>query len=193
MCPNDLSQISPVITACVSADCHSTVTPRSRKLRRLDHREPLTVTLNFQMHWPERRMGAAAVILDADGRVLLVRHTYGPLNWELPGGASEPGESIVDTALREVREETGLEARAERLTGIYYDLEYDAHHFVFRCSVSSDARAAATSAEISVCDYWPAAALPRPISDFTIRRITDALDGAAVVLPTAIPARAWLE
>jgi 8-oxo-dGTP diphosphatase len=138
-------------------------------------------------------MGAAAVILDAGSSVLLVRHTYGRLNWELPGGASEPGESIIDTALREVREETGLEARAEQLTGIYYDEEYDAHHFVFRCRVSDPAAARATSAEISDCDYWASTALPRPISDFTIRRINDALNDAAVVLPVLIPARAWLE
>jgi 8-oxo-dGTP diphosphatase len=145
------------------------------------------------MNWPERRLGAAAVILDADGRVLLVRHTYGRLNWELPGGASEPGESIVDTALRELREETGLQGHAERLTGIYYDAEYDAHHFVFRCRVADPKLATATSAEISACDYWAPAALPRPISDFTIRRITDALGDRAGALPTAITARAWLE
>jgi len=30
-----------------------------------------------------RKLGAAAVILDTQGRVLLVKHTYGPLNWEL--------------------------------------------------------------------------------------------------------------
>jgi 8-oxo-dGTP diphosphatase len=80
-------------------------------------------------------MGAAAVIANDAGAVLLVRHSYGRLNWELPGGASEPGESIVETALREVREETGLRAVAERLTGVYYEPELDAHHFVFRCAV----------------------------------------------------------
>jgi 8-oxo-dGTP diphosphatase len=62
------------------------------------------------MHWPGRRVGVAAFIVDGRGRVLLVRHTYGPLNWELPGGASEPGESVVQTALRELREEAGVEA-----------------------------------------------------------------------------------
>ena len=87
------------------------------------------------MQWPERRVGAAAVVLDDHDRVLLVRHTYGRFNWELPGGASEPRESFAQTALRELREETSLEAVAERLTGIYYEPETDAHHFVFRCLV----------------------------------------------------------
>jgi len=73
-------------------------------------------------------MGAAAVILDGQGRVLLVRHGYGMRNWELPGGMAEPGESILDTALREVREETSLVVVLQRLTGIYYEPHEDFHH-----------------------------------------------------------------
>jgi len=42
-------------------------------------------------------------------RVLLVRHSYGAENWELPGGAAERDESVLETAIREVREETGLD------------------------------------------------------------------------------------
>jgi 8-oxo-dGTP diphosphatase len=52
------------------------------------------------------RLGAAAIILKVN-TVLLVRHSYGKLNWELPGGWNEPGESLIDTVVREVREETG--------------------------------------------------------------------------------------
>jgi 8-oxo-dGTP pyrophosphatase MutT (NUDIX family) len=48
------------------------------------------------------RLGAAAVILNDAGHVLLVKHTYGRLNWELPGGGAEAGESIIATAIREV-------------------------------------------------------------------------------------------
>lgn len=59
-----------------------------------------------------KRLGAAAVILNRDGEVLLVKHSYGRLNWELPGGVTEDGESVVQTAVREVREETGLEVSA---------------------------------------------------------------------------------
>jgi len=140
-----------------------------------------------------RYVGAGAVIVDREGRVLLVRHTYGRLNWELPGGLSEPGESFAETAVREVREETGLEAVPERLTGIYYSPESDAHHFVFRCAVGEDAAPAPASPEISECGWWPEDALPRPISDFTVRRIRDALAGATPELPQAVPPRSWLE
>jgi 8-oxo-dGTP pyrophosphatase MutT (NUDIX family) len=144
------------------------------------------------MEWAGRRIGAAAIVLDGDGRVLLVRHTYGRLNWELPGGASELGETIVETALRELREETGLSATAERMTGLYYDPENDSHHAVF-CRVPDAAAPAPSSPEISTCRYWPRDALPRPISDFTIRRIDDALSGVVPELPVPIPPRSWLE
>ena len=123
--------------------------------------------------------------------MLLVHHTYRPFNWELPGGASEPGESVVGTALRELREETGLEGTAESLTGIYWDKDRDAHHFVFRCR--AEGTPVVASAEIAEVGYWDAAALPRPISDFTIRRIEDALRGTAQPLPVAVPARTIIE
>jgi 8-oxo-dGTP diphosphatase len=142
--------------------------------------------------WPERRVGAAAVVVNDRGDVLLVRHTYGKLNWELPGGASEPGESIIETALRELREETGLEAVAERMTGVYYEPELDAHHFVFQCAVVAGV-ASPSSDEISECGYWPAAALPRPISDFTKRRIDDAFASAGQILPILVASRVWFE
>ncbi len=52
-------------------------------------------------------LGAACVVFDGAGRVLLVHHTYGRRNWELPGGGSEPGEAPDETATRELLEETG--------------------------------------------------------------------------------------
>ena len=138
-------------------------------------------------------MGAAAFVLDPLERVLLVRHTYGPLNWELPGGMSEPGESAVDTALRELRGETGLRGSADRLTGMYFEPEADAHHFVFACTVEPGAEPSPASPEISDCAYWPASELPRPISTFTVQRIQDALEGSFRPLPTVVPPREWLD
>jgi 8-oxo-dGTP diphosphatase len=53
--------------------------------------------------------GAGAWVTDDDGRVLLVRETAGGA-WSEPSGKQEPGESLAETARREVREETGIEA-----------------------------------------------------------------------------------
>src|SRR5262245_22722470 len=122
-----------------------------------------------------KRLGAAAVILNDAGDVLLVRHAYGPLNWELPGGYAEAAESIVSTAEREGREEKGLTVPGRRTTAIYYDPEHDVHHFVFSCERVGRDVPAPGGAEIAACAFWPPCALPRPMSDFTMRRVADAM------------------
>lgn len=125
-------------------------------------------------------------MFDTSGRVLLVRHTYGALNWELPGGMSEPGESFEETALREPREETGLIAEIGPLTGIYYKSENDSHHLVFRCAVEGSSEPRPSSDEISACGYFGPGELPRPITDFTERRIRDAVARSRVESVVAI-------
>ncbi|MFJ3590784.1 methyltransferase, FxLD system [Streptomyces sp. NPDC090231] len=60
---------------------------------------------------PQAVAGAAAVVTDAAGRVLLGRSVKGM--WELPGGRIEAGESAQAAAVRELAEETGLTARVE--------------------------------------------------------------------------------
>lgn len=140
------------------------------------------------------RMGAAAVIVDEGGQVLLVKHTYGRRNWELPGGQTEPGESAEETALREVREETGLRVRAGRLAGVYYEPATDMHHFVFVCRRLDDSETLRPDrVEISECRYWTPDTLPRPISDFTVRRIHDAMSEEPVTSIHAVPSRQWFD
>lgn len=62
---------------------------------------------------------AGAVVRDDRGRLLVVRRGHEPDRgrWSLPGGRVEPGETTASAAVREVREETGLEVVAERLLG----------------------------------------------------------------------------
>lgn len=141
-----------------------------------------------------KTVGAAAFILNDEGKILLVKHTYGHLNWELPGGGGEPNESPVDTAVREVKEETGLVVVAYHMTGYYYAFENDTLHFVFWCEREDrEAIPRADGAEISACAFWSPEALPRPMSDWTIRRIHDALSGNRFALPLTIGPRVWLE
>jgi len=66
------------------------------------------------------RSGVAAIIRDAEGRLLLQRRSDNGL-WGLPGGSVEIGESVRDAIVREVREETGLTVEVVRLVGVYSD------------------------------------------------------------------------
>ena len=60
-----------------------------------------------------------AVILDPDGRLLLIRRGHPPAvgAWSIPGGRVEPGESDTEALTREVLEETGLAVTVGRLVG----------------------------------------------------------------------------
>lgn len=59
-----------------------------------------------------------AIVQDDQGRVLMIHKTDND-KWALPGGGHEPGESIADTVVREVKEETGYDVQVETLTGTY--------------------------------------------------------------------------
>ena len=76
---------------------------------------------------------ATAVITFPPDKILLIKRRTIPFRgyWALPGGRVEPGETVEQTIVREVKEETGLDAAVVRKIGEYNEqgvqdeVEYD--------------------------------------------------------------------
>ncbi|QQC91386.1 NUDIX hydrolase [Streptomyces alfalfae] len=64
-----------------------------------------------------------AVVRDDDGRLLIIHKTDNDL-WALPGGGHDIGESIGDTVVREVLEETGITVQIDSIVGLYTNPEH---------------------------------------------------------------------
>ncbi len=60
------------------------------------------------------------VVVNDAGEILLIRRSDND-NWALPGGAIDLGESVAQAAIRETREETGIDCEITGLVGIYSD------------------------------------------------------------------------
>ena len=94
------------------------------------------------MNAPQVCVGCVAL---HDGDLLLIRRGHGPAagQWSVPGGRVEPGELLAEAAIRELREETGLEGVCGELIGWVELIDEDGGpHFVildFEVTVLDDA------------------------------------------------------
>jgi ADP-ribose pyrophosphatase YjhB (NUDIX family) len=68
-------------------------------------------------------VAVTAFVQDNRGRLLMIRRTDNDL-YAIPGGAQEIGETISQTVVREVREETGVTVDVTQLIGVYSDPEH---------------------------------------------------------------------
>lgn len=76
-------------------------------------------------------VGAAVYDEKAESFLLMQRADNG--RWELPGGLVEPGELLTDAVVRETMEETGVEVRVIRPSGVYESPNHRVISFVFLC------------------------------------------------------------
>jgi ADP-ribose pyrophosphatase YjhB (NUDIX family) len=67
----------------------------------------------------------SVIVVDDQGRLLLVRHAGSQDGWAVPGGAVDLGESPAHAAVREIREETGLEISRLRLLDVLGGADFE--------------------------------------------------------------------
>ncbi|MDX1615050.1 MAG: NUDIX domain-containing protein [Candidatus Promineifilaceae bacterium] len=84
---------------------------------------------------PRWTVGAFVIISDEQDRVLWVRRTDQDI-WNLPGGQVETGEAPWEAAVRETKEETGLDVRLTDLSGVYVKPANDGLILTFTAAVS---------------------------------------------------------
>jgi len=86
---------------------------------------------------------ATAIIVFPQDTILLIKRDTVPFKgyWALPGGRAEPGETVEQTIIREVKEETGLDVTVVRKIGEYHEqgiqggVEYDYYPACFLVKV----------------------------------------------------------
>ncbi|RMG58427.1 MAG: NUDIX hydrolase [Deltaproteobacteria bacterium] len=65
------------------------------------------------------------VIIEVEGKIVLVKRKNPPYGWAIPGGFIDAGERAEDAAVREAKEETGLDVKLVDLLGVYSDPDRD--------------------------------------------------------------------
>lgn len=94
------------------------------------NQEFMEATGNY--HVPKHIVTASGVITNERGDLLLVKTYWRDDSWELPGGQVECEEGLEEGVIREIREESGIEAAIDGLTGVYKNLYKGIVNLVFR-------------------------------------------------------------
>ncbi|GAB5350191.1 NUDIX hydrolase [Alteriqipengyuania sp. 357] len=135
----------------------------------------LRIANRLRHHWrriAKPQLYSVTVLLrDRGGRVLFIRHSYGPSGWTLPGGGMSAREAPEETARREMHEELGV-----RLDGLELLETFDetvsgapqrAHVFTARL----DAEPVPDGREVVAAQFFAMDEVPGPISALTRRRL----------------------
>ena len=138
-----------------------------RTLLRIAHR--------LRDHWRRWRKtplaGVSMIARDLEGRILLVRHSYGPNAWYFPGGGIRKGEAPEEAAGRELKEETGCECDGVFLVGQFEEEISGSPHtaYVVTCVTHDVPRP--DRREVVEARFFPTHSLPEPLSPHTAARL----------------------
>jgi 8-oxo-dGTP diphosphatase len=92
----------------------------TRRLKTTEPERPVCTVCGFVVYF-DPKVAVGTIISAADERLVLVRRAIEPGYglWVFPGGYVDRGEQILEAAMREAREESGLEVRIDSLVNIY--------------------------------------------------------------------------
>jgi 8-oxo-dGTP diphosphatase len=116
-------------------------------------------------------LGVVVVVSDGD-RILLTRREDFEV-WCLPGGGVDPGESLGQAAIREAREETGLEVELTHLVGIYSRPGRNIHSVAFAARPRGGSLRP-QAGEVIDLGFFAPDALPEPLIRWHRQPIRDA-------------------
>ena len=137
----------------------------------------------YQAYSRRRRgmtLGVRGLVLDGDGRVLLVRHTYSR-GWHMPGGGVERGETAAAAMERELMEEAGIKIlRPLELVSIHSaEAHFRGDHILLYRVPAWEARTPTQTGEIAEIRWFSPGALPDGPTAGTRKRLAEALGGGA--------------
>lgn len=126
-----------------------------------------------------------AVIFDPAQGVLLVERANPPLGWALPGGFVDYGETCEQAAVREVREETGLNVTLTSILGVYSDPARDPRQHtmsVVYTAQAADLGALQAGDDAKTARFFPLGSLP-PLAFDHARILADFVHGLTSINP----------
>ncbi len=139
------------------------------------HRALLPIAFRIRHRWRRWRKaelaGCCVIISNLSGGVLLLRHSYGPRVWALPGGGMGKGEDPEDAARREVREELGITLGKLQSLGIIEEEVSGSRHIAHLFVATCDARPKPDNREVIEARFFPTHSLPEPLGRITRQRI----------------------
>lgn len=134
----------------------------------------------LRLWWRVRRptvMGACAMVVNGEGEVLLVRHTY-MKGWHFPGGGVGKRETVLQALYRELGEEVGVTPKGSpELVGVYTNRADPRASHVALYRVEDYEMVPRTNLEIAEWRFFPLDALPADAGRGTLNRIAE-LGGA---------------
>lgn len=120
-------------------------------------------------------LGVRAIATDAEGRVLLVKHTYIE-GWHLPGGGVETGETTLGALEKELREEANVElGAAPVLLSVHHNRRMSRrdHVVLFHCANVRQTAPKRRDREIVAAEFFAPDALPEGVTSATVTRLRE--------------------